>query len=249
MNFTALAFGPVGEDPSVRGRMLAMTTAAALAVLKGVNAERVEIGLTPRPEDLKLSADLQKHCVYMAMNNTLTHQETKGRPGYSEEGHAAGLPSILSRGTPADRVAAGMVYFHRQDVIRPDTLGFGVGYDGAFGGIDGRTKRTSTPPKAWPVICPVPDKTATTHYNREAPDATRGDREVGFPITAYFGTEKLKLTAHSLRTVAGPGVPPSRTGHPVECYTFDPQTGAGANMTRYQRVVALIPKDALRVNV
>ncbi|HYE99258.1 MAG TPA: hypothetical protein VEJ18_10125 [Planctomycetota bacterium] len=248
MDFTGLTFGPAGEEPSVQGRLLATTTAAALPVLKGVNAERVEIGLTPRPEDLKLSADLQKHCAYMALNGTLTHPETKGRPGYSEEGHAAGMRSILSSGTPADRVAAGMMatYFHRQDVIRPDTAGFGVGYEGVYGGIDGRTKLSSPPNKTWPVICPVPDQTVPTHFNRESPDPIPGDREAGFPITAYFGTDQLTLKAHSLRALAGPGVPPSRTGHPVECYTFDPRTGSEPSMTRYQRVVALIPKDPLR---
>jgi hypothetical protein len=76
MDFSGLTFGPLGETPTVKGKGLATTVAAALPILKGVNEERVQIGLTPRPEDEKLSADLQKHCKYMAMNNILTHPET-----------------------------------------------------------------------------------------------------------------------------------------------------------------------------
>jgi hypothetical protein len=59
MDFAGLQFGPLGEAPAVKGKALSTTVAAALPILKGVNEERVQIGLTPRPEDEKLSADLQ----------------------------------------------------------------------------------------------------------------------------------------------------------------------------------------------
>ena len=162
MEFTALQLGPVGENPSVKGKPLATSNPAALPILKGVNEERVEIGLTPRPEDVKLSADLQKHCRYMAANNSLTHPEEAGKPGYSEDGHKAGMRSILGRGQSAERVAAGMVgtYFHRQDVIRPNTIAFGVGIEGAFTGIDGRSSLGQAPAHYWPVLCPVPGQSS-----------------------------------------------------------------------------------------
>ena len=252
MDFTGLSFGKCGETPSLQGRPLATTNPLALPVLQGVNEERVALGLTPRPEDPKLSEELQAHCKYMAMNNILTHPEEKGKPGYSKEGHEAGMRSILSRGMASDRVAVGMVgtYFHRQDVIRPDTLAFGVGYEGNFGGIDGRTKMGAGSSTRWPVVCPVPNQQGVPlQFNREAPDPIPGDQAAGFPITAYFGTASLKLKSHSLKAIAGPGIAPSRTGTPVECYVYDPQTGVEAGMTKYQRCVALIPKDPLLVNV
>ena len=56
MEFVGLTLGPVGENPTVKGKPLATTNPAALEILKGVNEERVEIGLTPRPEDVKLYA-------------------------------------------------------------------------------------------------------------------------------------------------------------------------------------------------
>ena len=66
----------------------------------------------------------------MALNNILTHPEDKGKPGYSEEGHRAGMRSILGQGHSAEGVASGMVntYFHRQDVIRPGSLAIRRGH-------------------------------------------------------------------------------------------------------------------------
>jgi hypothetical protein len=257
MDFTGLQFGPLGEAPSIRGKPIATANPAALPILRGVNQERVEIGLTPRPEDEKLSADLQKHCKYMAMNNTLTHPEDKGKPGYSDEGNKAGLRSILGQGSPPDRIAETMVgtYFHRQDVIRPGTLAFGVGVEGAFTGIDGRSNMAPVPEHGWPVLCPVPGQSGVgTTYGKEAPDATPGDNSAGYPITVYFGTSNLKLKDHKLVALpagamqmpAGVKLPP---GTPVDCYPFDPGQGASPDMTKYQACVCLIPKDPLKVNV
>ncbi|MBC8034884.1 MAG: alpha-glucosidase C-terminal domain-containing protein, partial [Chitinophagaceae bacterium] len=42
-------------------------------------------------------------------------------------------------------------YFHRQDVIRPNTLAFGVGYEGKYGGIDGRTSLAPAAAEQYPV--------------------------------------------------------------------------------------------------
>lgn len=256
MDFAGIKLGPLGEAPSVEGRPLATTTPAALPVLKGVNEERVRIGLTPRPEDVRLSEELQKHCRYMAANNTLAHPEDKNKPGFSEEGHQAGMRSILSQGMPASEVAFGMVttYFHRQDVIRPNTLAFGVGYEGAFGGIDGRSKLRPAPSNYWPVLCPVPgQQDVGLFYGKEAPDACPGDNASGYPITVYFGTSSLKLVSHELRAVGpanAPPVPlPKGAKLPVvECYVYDPQTGPHCEFTKFQQCVCLIAKDPLKAN-
>lgn len=151
-------------------------------------------------------------------------------------------------GTPARRVADMMVrtYFHRQDVIRPAMRGFGVGYEGRYSGIDGRSDRDKSRPVRWPVLCPAPEQEGISlRYCKEAPDATPGDSSAGYPITAYFGTQKLKLTKYSLRPVQ---VTPrgSRAGEEIDCYEFEPGKGASAGMTRYQRCVCLIPKDPLQ---
>src|SRR6185436_18820062 len=140
-------------------------------------------------------------------------------------------------------VAAGMVmtYFHRQDVLRPNTVAFGVGYEGRFGGIDGRTNLSKPTDKSFPVVCPVPGQTGVgLRYGKEAPDACPGDNAAGFPITVYFNTSKLKLTGHSLKAIgpaSTPGQPekamPKGAGAPavgeeIDCYEYDPATGASS---------------------
>ncbi|MHC5053568.1 MAG: CAP domain-containing protein [Planctomycetota bacterium] len=259
MELTGLKMGPWGEDAEVSGRKLKTTVGAAQGVLEGVNEERVKIGLTPRPENVKLSADLQKHCAYMAKNGKLQHHEDKGKPGYTPEGHKAGMRSILAMGRGAPGVALGMVntYFHRQDVIRPQAVGFGVGYEGRYSGIDGRSDLDTSIQVRWPILCPVPRQTGVhTRYSKEAPDATPGDSAAGYPITVYFGTNKLSLKSYSLRMLppgfddiprieslveSGKDLP----GESLDCYEFDPKKGASAGMTKYQACVCIMAKDPL----
>ena len=253
LNLTGLIYGPLGETPAIKGHVLKTTLPRTLPILKEINELRSSLGLTPRPEDPELSADLQKHCDYMAKNKLLTHPEEKGKPGYSEEGHKAGRRSILSQGTPPERIASGMVrtYFHRQDVIRPGTLGFGVGFEDGYGGIDGRARRADEKGVKWPILCPMPGQPdAGVKYGKEAPDATPGDASAGYPITAYFGTKTLKLKSHSLKILGRATGRRSPRGAPagaeVSCYVYDPTTGASSSMSGYQRVVCIISKEPLK---
>jgi hypothetical protein len=261
---TGLRFGPLGEDPAASGRPMVCKVPAALEVLKGVNEERVKLGLTPRPEDAKLSEELQKHCVFMSLNKSLQHPEEKDKTGYSPEGHKAGMRSILSSGTTPQRVAQMMVntFFHRLDVIRPNALAIGVGYEAAYGGIDGRTKLGKGAAGLWPVLCPAPDQEDVgLRYQKERPDAVPDDASTGYPITAYFATAKLKLSSYTLRAVAAGAPPPVKfpavapppapppNNQNLECYTFDPsQNGPNAIHLRFQKVVCLIPKEPLPAN-
>ncbi|MBA3709790.1 MAG: hypothetical protein H0W83_13335, partial [Planctomycetes bacterium] len=82
LDVTGLSFGPLGEQPKISGRMLATMVPETLAVLKGINDERLKLGLTPRPENTTLSAPLQKHCAYMVGTGTLAHPEVAGTPNY-----------------------------------------------------------------------------------------------------------------------------------------------------------------------
>jgi len=244
LDCTGLTFGPQGQDPRLSARPLATTVPEALPVLRNVNHERVLIGLTPRPENLRLSADLQKHCQYMMLNDKLSHPEDAGKPGYSKEGHEAGMNSILGMGTAAERLGTMMVetYFHRQDVIRPETRAFGVGYAGKYGGIDGRRDMGKSAAYRWPVLSPVPDQDdIALAYAKESPDACPGDQAAGYPITAYFGSGKPTLTAWSLTAVSG-----KAPGAPIECYPFDHKTGASAEFSGYQNCVCIMAKDPLQ---
>jgi hypothetical protein len=241
-DLTGLSFGALGEAPKVVGRALATTVPDALAVLKGVDEQRLLYGLTPRAEETTLSAGLQKHCHYMVGTGKLAHPEDRATPGYSDEGNTAGMNSILSNGTPAEAVAAQMVntFYHRQDVLRPNTQAFGVGYEGRFGGIDGRRSLGGSP--SWPVLVPAPGQYETpVRFAPEMPDPIGGDHDAGFPITAYFGSDNLKLSSWKLEALSDKG-PASA----VDCYVFDSSTGGEVTFNRFQRVVGLIAKDPLQ---
>jgi hypothetical protein len=130
-------------------------------------------------------------------------------------------------------------YFHRQDVIRPETLAFGVGYEGRYGGIDGRSNMGKKDAYRWPILCPVPDqREIALHYGKESPDATPNDDKAGYPITVYFGTGKPELKNYELISAKDPKTP-------IECYAFDHKQGASAEFSGYQSCVAIIPKDPL----
>jgi hypothetical protein len=239
-----LTIGAWGEDAKATGRSLATTLPATLPLLRNIHDERRKLGLTPRPEDAKLAADLQKHCDYMSTNDQLTHPEDKGKSGYTPEGHAAGMRSIISMGTPAESIASMMVttFYHRQDVIRPLTAGFGVGFQGKYGGIDGRTNMLKGRKVTWPLLCPdVEQVDVPTRFSPESPDPVGGDKDAGFPITAYFDGKAQRLTSSRLSLVVN-----GQAGPPVDCYTFDSTTGGDVSMNKYQKVVALIAKEPLK---
>lgn len=240
-----LAFGPGGEDARVSGRPIATSEQAALPVLLDINQQRAALGLTPRPESAELSPPLQRHCQYMVGTGVLAHPEQEGVPGYSAEGHAAGMASILGMGTPAEALARQMIntFYHRQDVVRPDTLAFGVGYAGRFGGIDGR--RALGGPQRYPVQVPVPDQVEVpTRFSPEAPDPIGGDRDAGFPVTVYFDGGAPTLTAWTLEAEATTGSTAGKRT-PVECYVFDAAQGGAVDFNRMQHVVGLIAKQPL----
>jgi hypothetical protein len=241
LDLSGLAFGELGEEPKVVGRPLAANVTACLAVLKGINEARAGYGLTPRPEEPALSAALQKHCHYMVGTGKLAHPEEPGNPNYSEDGNAAGMSSILGMGHAPESIAAGMImtFYHRQDVVRPQTLAFGLGFEGQFGGIDGR--RALGAEAHWPVLVPEPDQyEVPLRFAPESPDPIGGARDAGFPITAYFDSPGLVLKSWKLEALPDRGQPRS-----LDCYTFDSRGGGDVNFNGFQKVVGLVPKEPL----
>lgn len=241
----SFAIGPWGEEPKATGRALATVLPETLPMLRNLNQARARLGLPARPEDPALSAPLQKHCAFMVGTGVLAHPEDPGKPGYSVEGDEAGKNSILSKGVPPENVPDNMIatFYHRIDCVRPGTLGFGLGSQGGFCGIDGLRSLSKTAGQ-WPILVPVPDQTEVpTAFITEKPDPIPGDKSAGFPITAYFDAEAV-LKKGVLTVVAGPGQKP---GTMVDCYTFDSKAGGEVTHNRYQKVVALIAKEPLAV--
>ena len=242
---TGFTLAADGSGGSASLAPLATTLPSTLPILHGINQERVLLGLTPRPEDSRLSADLQKHCAWMRINDRIDHPEAEGTPGRTAEGHAAGMRSILSAGVPAGRMAWTFMgtFYHRIDVMRPETLAFGVGIDGRYGGIDGRTAMAKRMAITWPILCPAPFQTGVPlRFNGpEMPDPAPGDEHTGYPIIAYFGGGKPTFTAHRLVAVAANGAESA----PIDCLSYDHQQGGDVVFNRDHRMLGLLPRDPL----
>jgi hypothetical protein len=238
LDITGFAIGPWGEGPKAIGRPLATTNPLALGILKDANTLRAATGLPPRPEDKALSASLQKHCDYMALNKVLTHPEDKDKPGWTTEGNEAGMSSILSEGTAAERIATALwcTVYHRIDVVRPFPRALGVGITGRFGGINGRDNHDAKGSCRWPILTPAPEQlqVPVAFAGRESPDPIPGRTSAGQPIIAYFDTDQVKLISHKLVPLGG------KSNTPVECFVYDPTT-----VNKLQKMVCITPKELL----
>ena len=91
------------------------------------------------------------------------------------------------------------------------------------------------------MLCTVPGQhDVPTCYGKEMPVASPGNDQAGYAITAIFSTGSLTLTAATLTALGG------KAQGAVDCLLYDPHSGASANMTGYQRCVALIARDRLQ---
>ena len=221
--------------------------ADTLTLLRHLNLERVPLGLTPRPSDPRLDREIQLHCDWMVANNTAGHEERPGTPGYTLEGDAAGRRSLVSFGSHAHEIAQRFVrtLYHRRDIIRPDTMRYGVGFKGYKAGIDAVSRLSSTAPAQYPILCPAPFQIQVppSFSGPEHPDPIGGDQSAGYPITAYFDNTHIHLLHHELISIDSRGRP---TSGPIECLVFDHDQGPHRELNRWQGYAAIIPKDPLR---
>ena len=103
------------------------------------------------------------------------------------------------------------------------------------------TSLFDAPAKYWPVTCPAPGQNKVRDkFRQEMPPPIPDPAKAGFPISMYFGTEKLKLVKYSLKMTKG-----QKAGQELECHTFDPQAAANNGLIKGQMCCALIPKEPL----
>ncbi|MBA3707349.1 MAG: hypothetical protein H0W83_00850 [Planctomycetes bacterium] len=241
LEITGLSFGPMGQKPAAVGRLLATTTPATLPVLLGINGERRKVGVTPRPEDPALSAAVQMHCRYMAATGSLQNEETAGAPGFSPDGDAAGRESDIARNVEPARAAAHMTaaLYHRQDLLRSDTLAFGLGVERGFIAIDGR--RILAPKAVLPILVPAPDQhDVPTRATRSHADPTPGDHDTGYPISVRFASSSAVLTTWKLELAGKSGA------KSIDCHAVDAHGGGEIAYNQLYGIVGLIPKDPLQ---
>jgi hypothetical protein len=123
----AIASRPVRADVSDFEKERALET---------VNKIRASVGLTPVELSESLCQGAEAHALYLSLNqddpstaNLGAHQETPGRPGFSEAGRQAGTHGDIAFGVrPVESIAIWIdSYFHRLPFLDPEADAVGIG--------------------------------------------------------------------------------------------------------------------------
>lgn len=172
-----------------------------------INRLRQGLGLSPVGVDLVKCASCRKHAEWLRLNSGTpatqglgAHRESPGTPGYSEDGAAAGMSSILA-GTSEPLEALRLfvaTMLHATDLLGDGGSGFGVGSaaGGRSGwtviwGADGGARADGTP-----LVVPAPgqaDVPLRGSGEIPPPDDPPGwyDRPRGFPVSALLAGRAL----------------------------------------------------------
>jgi hypothetical protein len=204
--------------------LLSAAPAAAVApgaAIANLNAQRavngIPAGITENPS---LSAGCAAHDSYMHLNDTLTHAEEPGKPGFTAEGQQAGQTSVLASGAGAWTSPKTNPFetapIHLTQLLDPSLAV--SGYDESFGFS---CAVTLTPPRrpepAAPVIYTYPGPGTKIYSAERAAELpfTPGDliglgqpRETGPYLYVFvdgvnpFAVPKARITSASLKRLA-----------------------------------------------
>ncbi|MEA2309333.1 MAG: hypothetical protein QOI65_1619 [Thermoleophilaceae bacterium] len=155
-----------------------------------------------------------KHNHYMAQNNTLTHTEENGNPGYTPEGANAGSKSVLAQPQSDPTIWVDSV-FHRIGMLQPRLIhsGFAAseGYT-CMWTIEDVSNTTIPSVKTYPWPPNGSTNIATTFTSNESPDPydVAGTQSLGYLLSVnmdgpwfdHYSTH-VKVASASLVTAGG----------------------------------------------
>jgi len=207
--------------------------------LVAFNTWRFMNGLPGVTVDKKLSDGCRKHCVYMDQN-TMTHNEEQGKPGYTEEGALAGRRSCLSPyGPNLSILALYSSFYHRLPLIHPDTRAVGIGVSRQYTAVDGLSAREA---RSWryPIVIPAPNSWyQPTLFAPEQPRPYPAEiSNPGFPITLTFGTAAITGAEAELRLK-------NAKGPKVRFLLSSPEYPANKKRKDNRKSICLIPRTPL----
>jgi hypothetical protein len=169
-----------------------------------INELRLGIGLPPTIIDAELSKGATSHARYLRLNKWglgrfNPHGEVKGRRGFSEAGHRAGLNGVIAPSDHASGVPAYWeTYYHRFPFLHPVLKGVGIS-DGtpSISVIDAKAGAdwSDAARAAWksPIVAPADGSTGVpTGFFRggERPEPCDNPGVRGYPLTVLFPDRK-----------------------------------------------------------
>jgi hypothetical protein len=197
----------------------------------------------------ELSAGALAHVRYLHANPDQmakwpdAHEEWPDREGYSVEGSAAGLRSVIAPDVrqPQDAIDAWMAtFYHRLPLLAPGLRGIGFAHEQGIAVLDaGSLVEPWASPERF-VLWPYEGmKDVPRRFRRELPNPVPGESQAawGYPVTIQGGLEDQAMT---MRLYAGkPGA-----SREVECHLSTPWHPTNPELAPPE-AACLIPKSPL----
>jgi hypothetical protein len=225
----------------------APATPEELRLMARTNLCRQVAGLAPLTLDPALSRGVRLHGWWMDRNGKQQHEEDAGSIGFTQDGHNAGMSSVLSFDGNPESDAQGCIdsFYHRMPLLRPGLHRAGAGFvrGGSLctGAIDTLRGDDLARERDAVVLWPPPDmQGARANMAYEDPNPTTHARsdQAGYPVTATFHPN-AKVTNARATLRQGTAA--------VECWYSSPEKPQSTERPALQRnTIALIPFKPLR---
>ena len=194
----------------------------AAEMLRLHNDLRARVGAPAVREDLRVTLAAQRHAEYLALNDSLGHDETPGAPGFGgasvrdrlaaqgyTDANASEVATSFSSGTEGVR-SLWVLPYHRLGLMHPHAVIAGWGHAEMSGraitvGVIVYDFNAPAPDR---VRAPAPiQRVVGTYSGNEVPDVLPAGaaRPVGYPImVVYSGARVVDLRSARLTQVNGP---------------------------------------------
>ncbi len=194
----------------------------AAEMLRVHNDLRAAVGAPAVKEDLRVTLAAQRHAEYLALNDSLGHDETPGAPGFGgasvrdrlaaqgyTDANASEIATSFSSGTEGVR-SLWVLPYHRLGLMHPHAVTAGWGHAEMAGraitvGVIVYDFNAPAPDR---VRAPAPNqRVAGTYSGNEVPEVlpTGAARPVGYPIMVVFSSARVvDLRSARVTQVNGP---------------------------------------------
>lgn len=176
--------------------------------LAHLNELRARLGHPPVTLDNELSSACLEHALYCAQNGGLTHEQVRGKPGYTAAGARAAQRSELAYSSSMDAAIRVWLdtFYHRVEMLGPNLTRVGMGLAQGVAALDAQSarKRGTFAPYAWPpdgsadVPCRWRGGEWPSPVGTEPFDAETA-RGWGYPISITFPSEAVTDVVATVR--------------------------------------------------
>jgi hypothetical protein len=218
---------------------------------------RKDHGVPPGIFSAKLHADCVKHANYCQANDYRGHEENKSSPGYTPEGHAAGMSScihFLGAGKEEQEMWDFMCsLYHRMQLLDPSNVTLQLGGN-AYAFLMGANEDPSQPAESRSGVeaqlHPAPGSSVPFgEYRSENPvhPILSSTKKPGLPVIVRVPTYDPTFTDTDCRLYAVQGdLETGKRGGEIRCHLCHADKDAPAGFPTMWSMIALTPYEVLK---